>query len=113
MLMRITLCARVVELLLHWLASLAKSRRRLEAEKSFLHHQLNILRRASRRTRLSNADRRSFVWLYRLCPAVVDAVATIRPETLIGWHQRRFKAFWRWKARSRSGRPAIPRRSAS
>jgi transposase InsO family protein len=40
---------------------------------------------------------------------VVDAVAIIRPETLIRWHRRGFRAFWRWKSRSRGGRPAIPR----
>jgi hypothetical protein len=43
------------------------------------------------------------------CPAVVDAVAIFRPETLIRWHRRGFKAFWRWKSRSRGGRPAVPR----
>jgi hypothetical protein len=54
----------MVELLLHWLASLVKSRRRLEAENLVLRHQVNILRRrASRRLWLSNADRLAFVWL--------------------------------------------------
>jgi len=100
----------MVELLLHWLVSLVKSRRRLEAENLVLRHQLNILRRrASRRLWLSNADRLAFVWLYRLCPSVVDAVAIIRPETVIRWHRQGFRAFWRWKSRSRGGRPAIPR----
>jgi transposase InsO family protein len=100
----------MVELLLHWLASLVKSRRRLEAENLVLRHQVNILRRrASRRLWLSNADRLAFVWLYRLCPSVVEAVAIIRPETVIRWHRQGFRAFWRWKSRSRGGRPAIPR----
>ena len=100
----------MVELLLHWLASLVKSRRRLEAENLVLRHQVNILRRrASRRLWLSNADRLAFVWLYRLCPSVVDAVAIIRPETVIRWHRQGFRAFWRWKSRSRGGRPAIPK----
>jgi transposase InsO family protein len=99
----------MLELLLHWLASLVKSRRRLEAENLVLCHQVNILRRrASRRLQLSNADRLAFVWLYRLCPSVLDAVAIIRPETVIRWHRRGFRAFWRWKSRSRGGRPAIP-----
>ncbi len=100
----------MVELLLHWLASLVKSRRRLEAENLVLRHQVNILRRrAPQRPWLSNADRLAFVWLYRLCPNVVDAVAIIRPETVIHWHRHGFKAFWRWKSRSRGGRPATPR----
>ena len=58
---------------------------------------------------LANADRLAFVWLYRLCPSVVDAVAIIRPETVIRWHRQGFRAFWRWKSRTRGGRPAIPR----
>jgi hypothetical protein len=35
----------MIELLLHWLASLVKSRRWLEAENLVLRHQVNILRR--------------------------------------------------------------------
>src|SRR5215469_10392409 len=100
----------MVGLLLRWLTSVAKSRRRLEAENLVLRHQVNILRRqVSGRLRLSNVDRLAFVWLYRLCPSVVDAVAIIRPETVIHWHRRGFRALWRWKSRSRGGRPAISR----
>ena len=100
----------LLELLVHWLSSLVKSRRRLEAENLVLRHQVSILRRrSSGRLRLSNADRMAFVWLYRLCPSVVDAVAIIRPEMVIHWHRQGFKALWRWKSRSRGGRPAIPR----
>jgi transposase InsO family protein len=101
----------MVDLLLYWLASLVKSRHRLHAENLVLRHQVNILRRrAPRRMRLSNVDRLAFVWLYRLCPAALDAVAIIRPETLIRWHRRGFQVFWRWRSRSRGGRPAMPRK---
>jgi transposase InsO family protein len=100
----------MIELLFHWLASVVKSRRRLEAENLVLRHQMNILRRrASGRLRLSNADRLAFVWLYRLCPSVMNAVTIIRPETVIRWHRQGFRAFWRWKSRPRGGRPAIPK----
>jgi hypothetical protein len=68
---------------------------------------VNKLRRlSSGRLRLSNADRMAFVWLYRLCPSVVDAVAIIKPGTVIHWHHWGFTALWRWKSRSRGGRPA-------
>jgi hypothetical protein len=68
----------MLELLLYWLGSLVKSRRRLEAENLALRHQVNILRRrVSRRLWLSNADRLAFVWLYRLCPSMLDAVAIV------------------------------------
>ena len=86
----------LVELLFGWLASFLRSQRRLQAENIVLRHQVNILRRrAAGRMRLSNVDRLVFVWLYRLCPAVLDAVAIIRPETLIRWHRHGFRAFWR------------------
>ena len=100
---------RMFELLLGWLASLLKSRRRLQAENLILRHQLNILRRRIQGSvRLSNPDRLALVCLYRLCPTVVNAVAIIRPETLIRWHRRGFRAFWRWKSRSSGGRPPVP-----
>ena len=100
----------MVGLLLGWLSSLVKSRRRLEAENLVLRHQVNILRRrAPRCGRLSNVDRLMFVWLYRLCPGMVKAIAIIRPETVIRWHRMGFRAFWHWKSRSGGGRPAIPR----
>jgi putative transposase len=34
------------------------------------------------------------------------ALMIVKPETLIGWHRKRFKLFWRW--RSRLGRPRTP-----
>jgi hypothetical protein len=49
--------AGMVRLLLGWLSSLVKSRRRLEAENLLLRDRANMLRRgAPRRGRLSNVD---------------------------------------------------------
>jgi hypothetical protein len=31
----------------------------------------------------------------------------VKPETLIRWHRKGFRLFWRWKSRA-PGRPAIP-----
>src|ERR1700730_18934626 len=60
-----------------------KSRRRLEAEILVLRHQLNVVQqRAPRRLHLRWADRALFIWLYRRCPRILDAV---RPETVVRW----------------------------
>ena len=60
-----------------------KSRRRLEAEILVLRHQLNVLqRRAPRRLLLRWVDRALFIWLYRRCPRILDAVTIVRPETV-------------------------------
>jgi transposase InsO family protein len=100
----------VLRLLRSVLASLFKSRARLELEILVLRQQINVLRRQEpKRLRLTNLDRLAFVWLYRLCPAVIDAVTLLRPETLLGWHRKGFRAYWRWKSRSSGGRPRVRR----
>src|SRR2546421_12117528 len=85
-----------------------KSRRRLEAENLVLRHQLNVLQqRAPRRLYLRWADRALFVWLYRRCPRILDAITIVRPETVVRWHRMGFAAYWRWKSRALGGRPRI------
>jgi hypothetical protein len=96
-------------LLLHVLVSPLKTRARLEAEIVMLRHQLNVLRRRlPSMPKLATADRLLFVWLYRLLPSVLKAVAIVQPETIVRWHRAGFRLYWRWKSRSRGGRPKVP-----
>ena len=77
----------LLQLILHIVASLFKSRAKLEAEILVLRQQLNVLRRqVSKRPQLNNADRFLLVWLYRRFPSVLGAIAILRPETIIRWH---------------------------
>src|SRR4029077_5956643 len=95
-------------LLLHVLASPFKSQARLEAEIVFLRHQLNLLRRrVPGKPRLTPADRLLFVWLYRLVPSLLNAAIIIQPDTIVRWHRAGFRSYWRWKSRSRGGRPKV------
>jgi len=32
----------------------------------------------------------------------------LKPQTVIRWHRAGFRAYWRWKSRSRGGRPKTP-----
>ncbi len=87
-----------------------KSRARLEAENIVLRRQVIILsRKRPSRLRLGNIDRLVFVWLYRFFPSILSAIILIKPETVIRWHHRGFRVYWRWKSRSRGGRPRIDR----
>jgi hypothetical protein len=54
---------------------------------------------------VGNIDRLVFAGLYRLVPEVLDALKILKPETVIRWHRAGFRAWWRWKSRSRRGRP--------
>src|SRR5712671_869510 len=83
-------------------------RARLETENLILRQQLVVLRRKSpKRVRLWNIDRLLLVWLYRLYPSLLDAIIIVQPETVIRWHRRGFRAYWRWKSRQVGGRPRI------
>ena len=31
----------------------------------------------------------------------------VQPATVVGWHRKEFRAYWRWKSRARGGRPRI------
>src|SRR3989440_8383242 len=98
----------LISFLLNMVASLFKSKSRLEAENAALRHQLIVLQRKVRgRVRFTNSDRLFFVQLYRWFPSVLKAVAIIRPETLVRWHRAGFRRFWRWKSRSLGGRAQL------
>ncbi len=107
MVMKRPMVAFLIQLLLA-LRSRFKRRARLEAENLVLRQQLVVLRRQHPgRVTLWNVDRLLFVWLYRLYPALLDAFLIVRPETVIRWHRRGFRAYWRWKSRRVGGRPRI------
>jgi hypothetical protein len=57
--------------------------------------------------RLSNFDRLLLVQLYRWFPSVLRVFAIIQPKTVVRWHRAGFRHYWRWKSRSRGGRPRI------
>ena len=86
-----------------------RTRSGLAAEILVLRHQINVLRRHSpKRQTFSSADRLIFAWLYRLAPTVLNALAIVKPETVIKWHSAGFRSYWRWKSRRGGGRPTVP-----
>ena len=86
-----------------------RSRASLEAENLALRQQIIVLRRtAPKRLSFNGLDRSIFVGLYRLFPDLRDALAVVRPETVIRWHRAGFRAYWRWRSRPRRGRPTVP-----
>src|ERR1700716_1374603 len=80
----------------------------LKAEILTLRQQINVLRRtAPKKQTFSAIDRLIFVCLYRLS-GVRDALAIVKPETVVKWHRAGFRLYWRWKSKARDGRPAVP-----
>ena len=100
--------ADIVQLLLAFVRDFFRSQEQLRAENAALRHQLNVLcRKTPKRPQLSGTDKALFVWLYRFYPGILGAIRIIQPETVIGWHRARFRAWWRRKSRNRGGRPKV------
>jgi transposase InsO family protein len=88
---------------------LLRSRVALEAEILVLRQQINVLRRASsKRPPFISIDRLILGGVCRLFPKMYDALAIVRPDTVIRWHRAGFRSYWRWKSRRRCGRPTVP-----
>jgi putative transposase len=86
-----------------------RSRAGLELELVALRHQVAILRRRRKgRIQLFSTDRLLWVWLYRIWPGALNAMALVKPATVVQWHRKGFRLYWRWRSRLRApGRPKM------
>jgi transposase InsO family protein len=85
-----------------------KSGIQLQLEIVYLGKQLEILARSSTKPRFRPSDRFFFSFLTGRFNSWKGSLLIVKPETVVRWHQRGFKLYWRWKSRSALGRPAIP-----
>ena len=74
------------------------SRAALALENAALRQQLAVLHRARKRPRLRTADRLFWVLLSRLWSGWLSRLVIVKPATVIGWHCRGFRLFWRLKS---------------
>ena len=64
-----------------------------------LRHQLLVLQRSVDRPRLARWDRVFWVWLSRLWASWRSSLLIVQPATVLAWHRRGFRLYWRWKSR--------------
>jgi hypothetical protein len=97
----------ILSALVSLLSFRVRSRASLELELVALRHQVTVLRRQRPgQLRLFSADRLLWVWLYRVWPQVLDAMMLVKPATVVQWHRKGFRLYWRWRSR-RQGRPQM------
>jgi hypothetical protein len=89
-----------------WLACRLRSRAELEFEVMVLRFQLAVLHRQHPgRPRVCSIDRLLWVWLYRVWPRCLYTIVLVKPATVVQWHRRGFRLYWRW--RSHPGRRPV------
>ncbi len=85
-----------------------RSRRGLAAENLFLRKQLALFQEREVKPRKANDSTR---WMMATLGRMFewrDALWNVKPDTLIRWHRKGFRLFWRWKSKS-MGRPRLPK----
>jgi putative transposase len=93
--------------LLGWLVLRARSDTSKEIEILVLRHQLAVLRRQTRRPRLSWPDRALLASLTRLLPTPRRLGLLVTPATILRWHRQLVAERWTTTP-TRPGRPAVP-----
>lgn len=74
-----------------------------------LRQQLAMIEERDRkRIRFRGHERLFWISLYRCWPDCLRTLRVFKPDTLVRWHRRGFRFYWRWKSRhDRGGRPSI------
>ena len=80
----------------------------LALENLALRQQLAILKRHKKRPQIRSKDRLFWVLLCSFWSNWRQALIVVKPETVVQWHKKGFKLFWKFKSRSKGpGRPSI------
>jgi hypothetical protein len=95
-------------LLVMFIRAMIGSHAKVAAENLLLRQQLAVLTRPTRkRPRLQPLDRAFWALTRHLRSDWRQHALFVRPETVIRWHRQGWRLFWRWKSRSRFGRPRL------
>ena len=97
--------------MLSFLRSTFETRAALALENAALRQQLAVYLRKQKRPQRRAGDRIFWMALSRVWSGWEVALAVVKPATVIAWHRKGFRWYWRAKSRSgKIGRPRIPRR---
>jgi hypothetical protein len=88
--------------------AVVRSRADLIAENLLLRQQLAVLSRPTRKpVRLRARDKLFWILVRLVRHDWRQHLVLVRPETVVGWHRRGWKLFWRCRSRARFGRPRL------
>ena len=96
----------LVFLIFEYFRQLFTPKQVLILENLMLRQQLTIDQRKNKRPKLENIDRIILVWISRVFSKWKSVLVVVKASTLIGWHRKGFKLYWKRKSR-KVGRPNI------
>jgi hypothetical protein len=84
-----------------------RSRGSLLLENLALRQQLGTYARGQKRLQVKPEERLFWVVLSKVWSGWRSTLLIVKPATVLSWHRRASRAYWRWRSR-RPGRPRIP-----
>ncbi|MBM3865423.1 MAG: transposase [Verrucomicrobia bacterium] len=81
-----------------------RARRNLVLENLALRHQVLVLNRRGKSPTLRTSDRLFWATLSAIWSRWTKVLVIVQPQTVVRWHQARFRLYWRWRSRHRVGR---------
>ena len=75
----------------------------LAAENLALRHQLAVMKRTNKRPKIQVADQLFWVLLSRIWIPWRKSLVILRPDTVVRWHRKGFKLFWKFKSNTPQG----------
>ena len=90
---------QIIKLLLETLRKSIFSKQQLVIENLALRHQLIVYQRNAKKLKLHNHDRAVWVLLSKFLKNWKDVLVIVKPKTVIKWHRKGFRLYWRWKSR--------------
>ncbi len=94
--------------LVFWIFRLVlNDRNNIILENLVLRQQLAVQKQNIKRPRLRNRDLFFWILLSQIWTDWKSTLLIVKPETVVKWHRQGFKLFWRWKSKSKPGRPKV------
>jgi putative transposase len=94
--------------LLLFVHSSFKTQQSLALENIALRHQLEVLQRNAKRPRLKPNDRELWALLSHFLPNWRQHLTIVKPDTVVRWHRKGWRLYWKWKSKPGPGRPQVP-----
>ena len=99
---------RLATIFLRCIPAFFRSRSRQAIVELALRQQLATFAQKGRRPRMTPTDRGFWVFLSQVWSGWKEILVIVQPETVVRWHRKGFRLYWRSISKRGPGRPPIP-----
>ncbi len=99
----------MLNLIINFLWDFLRPKHDLLLENIALRQQILVLQRQVKRPKFRDRERAFWVVLSRYWSGWKSPLRLVQPQTVVSWHRRSWRLFWKWKSRPKDyARPTVP-----